>query len=101
MAATTSVSLSVPGTRTELLGRLPVLLDGRPFRVRDDRRVEIREGAEKRMFVRLVSESRKRHDAVQPSQRAVLTFEGYPRTEIKCLVARFSDATGDSAGQPP
>lgn len=101
MAATTSVSLSVPGTRTELLRRLPVLLDGRPFHVRDDRRVEIREGAEKRISVRLVAEGAHRHDAAQPSQRAVLTFEGYARTEIRRLVARFSDATGDSAGRVP
>lgn len=93
MSAQRSVSVRIPGPPADALRRLPVLLRGRPFRVQDGRRVEIREGAEKRISLRFVPEPAPA-PADQPAVRAVFTFDGYRSAEIDELIQAFRKRAG-------
>lgn len=97
----TTFNRRVQGQRRDVLRQLPEALGGRPYRETGDGAIEVSEGPEKRIRLRIEPLDDRELGALKlPMQRLEFRFEGYAVSEVERLMDHFDTCTLRVGGGP-
>lgn len=98
---TITIARKMQGKPDDVTRQLPEALGGRPCKDLGDGHVEIREGPEQRIDLRITPLGEKEIGSLElPMQRVELSFEGYDPGKVETIMAHFDASMMRVGGGP-